>query len=138
MCRDVLKLYQLRLTNNNGSQIYIPSNRDQQQLDLLVNQQIGSLQLLTPSPECNEAAIPLICFYYFGLCDSSGEVLLPSATQCETVSNKTCAREFQMAVTTLGRNVLPQCEDLPPISQFNECAGKYYGYMSDRVCVYHT
>ena len=130
VCRDTLKMYQHCLTNNNGSQIYTPANGDQQQLEQQVTQLIGGLQFLTPSPECNETAIPFICFYYFGLCDSSGEILLPSATQCETVSNETCAREFQMAVTTLGSNALPQCENLPSTSQLNftECAGKYCRY----------
>ena len=86
---------------------------------------IAGLQTLTPSPECDEAAIPLICLFYFGLCDSGGELQLPSATQCETVSDTTCAREFQLATAILGSDALPGCDNLPTTSGFTFCASKY-------------
>ena len=126
VCRDTLQLHQQCLANSySGSEVYIPSDRDQQQLEQQVTLLIAGLQSLAPSPECSEAAIPLICLFYFGLCDSSGELQLPSATQCETVSNRTCAREFQLATAILSSDVLPQCENLPTTSGSTFCTSKY-------------
>jgi hypothetical protein len=129
VCRDTLQLHQQCLSNSySDSEVYVPSDRDQQQLEQQVALLIAGLQTLTPSPECSEAAIPLICLFYFGLCDSGGELQLPSATQCETVSNTTCAREFQLATAILGSDALPQCEILPTTSAFTLCASKYEQY----------
>ena len=139
VCRDALQMYQQCLTNSyNSSEVYIPSDGDQQQLEQQVNQLIAGLQFLTPSPECNEAATLLICLVYFGLCDSSGELQLPSATQCETVSRETCASEFRMATAILGSTsvTLPQCDTLPTTSESTLCTSKYDSYMLNKV--WHT
>ena len=62
--------------------------------------------------------MPFLCFYLFGLCDSSGQVQLPSSEQCEIFSSETCASEIE-TVTTLFGSFL-QCESLPINSV--ECA----------------
>ena len=71
------------------------------------------LNILDPSPECREAVEPFLCLYVFGLCDSSGELYLPSSGECETLTTETCAREWTMAVSLLGSDQLPQCNSLP-------------------------
>ena len=95
----------------NSSEIYIPSDRDQQQLEQQASQLMAGLQFINPSQECEEVAMPFLCFYFFGLCDSSGQVQLPSSEQCEVISSETCASEIE-TVTTLFGSFL-QCESLP-------------------------
>ena len=111
-CRAILQNYQGCLINGyNNSEIYIPSNRDQVQLEQQASQVMTGLQFLNPSQGCEEVAMPFLCFYFFGLCDSSGQVQLPSSEQCEMVSSETCANEIE-TVTTLFGSFL-QCESLP-------------------------
>ena len=97
-----------------SSEIYVRMSASQEILESQVSLLFNSLQLLNPSPECSEVAGPFLCFYYFGLCDSSGELYLPSTGECETITTQTCAREFQIAVGILGNASLPQCNTLLP------------------------
>ena len=119
VCRAILHDYQGCLTNGyNSSEIYIPSDRDQQQLEEQASQVMTGLQFRNPSQECEEVAMPFLCFYFFGLCDSSGQVQLPSFEQCELFSSETCASEIETVTTLFGSFV--QCESLPINSV--ECA----------------
>ena len=104
-----------------STEIYVRMSANQKILESQVNLLLNSLQL---SPECSEVAGPFLCFYYFGLCDSSGELYLPSAGECETITTQTCAREFQIAVSFLGNASLPQCNTLLPSE--TDCNGEYY------------
>ena len=85
-------------------------------------QLLTGLQLLTPTPECRAVVEPFLCLYIFGLCDSSGELYLPSSGECETLTTETCVREWMMAVSLLGGDQLPQCNSLPASSVV--CPGK--------------
>ena len=123
ICRDALQVHQGCLVESySGEDIFIPSDRDQQQIEIRVNQLVGGLQFVQPSPECQEAVLPLLCFYFFGLCDSSERLQLPSSEQCETVRSETCAREWEEAISFLGSGQLPECEFLPNTTS-TECAG---------------
>ena len=112
VCRTVLQNYQGCLTSDfTSSEIYIPADRDQEQLEQRVNLLVTGLQSINPSQECAEVAIPFLCFYLFGLCDSSGQVRLPSSQQCETISSETCASETETVMGVFSSFL--QCESLP-------------------------
>ena len=99
---------------NTSSEIHIAassSDRGQQ-----AQQFLTGLQILNPSPECREVVEPFLCLYVFGLCDSSGELYLPSSGECETLTTETCAREWTMAQSLLSSDQLPQCNSLPVTS----------------------
>ena len=115
-----------------STEIYVQMSASQEILESQVNFLLNSLQL---SPECSEVAGPFLCFYYFGLCDSSGELYLPSAGECETITTQTCAREFQIAVGILGdtSTSLPQCNTL--LLSETDCNGEYY---SIPLCFVHS
>ena len=51
-----------------------------------VQQLLNGLRFLNPTPECREVVEPFLCLYTFGLCDSSGELYLPSSGECETLT----------------------------------------------------
>ena len=104
-----------------SGEIYIrsTSNSDDTQKDLeerAIQLLRFGLPLLNPSPECEDVIEPFLCFYLFGLCDSSGELYLPSADECMSLMTDLCEREWEEAVDFLGPDVLPQCESLPEIS----------------------
>jgi len=83
------------------------------------------------SSECMQVAKPFLCLYMFGLC-RSGEELLPSPDQCETVRSSACAVEWQRTVAILGINQLPQCESLPSTSEeLNDCLREFKYYYCD-------
>ena len=65
----------------------------------------------SPSLECREAAIPLLCLHLFGLCDSSGVSLQPTSGQCRRVRDELCIEEWQSALSA-GAD-LPDCDNLP-------------------------
>ena len=64
-----------------------------------------------PSLECRAAAIPLLCMYLFGLCDSSGVNIQPTSGQCRNIRDNLCSVEWQTAIM-LGLD-LPECEIFP-------------------------
>ena len=115
ICRSALATRQKCISDRCGNtNIFVRTLASQERLESEVSSLLSRLQLLSPSPECSEVVGPFLCFYYFGLCDSSGELYLPSSGECETLTTETCAREFQIAVSFLGSANLPQCNTLSP------------------------
>ena len=95
---------------------------NQADLEQQVNQLLAGLQFLNPSTECENAALPFLCRFTFPLCDSSGDLYLPSSGECETLTTVTCAREWEEAVAFLGRERLPQCESLSERVESLQCS----------------
>ena len=123
VCRPHLEMLQSCLSDRSTSsdlEIYVSSTSGQ--LEQQAQQLLLGLQLLNPTPECREAVEPFLCLYVFGLCDSSGELYLPSSGECETLTTETCAREWTMAQFLLSSDQLPQCDTLPVTSVV--CNGK--------------
>ena len=121
VCRIHLATLQDCLPDSSiSSEIFVSSTSSEleQQAQLLM----FGLQSLNPTPECREVVEPFLCLYIFGLCDSSGELYLPSSGECETITTETCASEWTMAVSLLGSDQLPQCNSLPASSVV--CPGK--------------
>ena len=123
VCRDALNLYRGCLTNDStSSEIYIPADRNQKQLEEQARLAMAGLTILEPSPDCRVAITRFKCFYLFGLCDSSGQIQQSSSEQCETIRDEICAREFQTAISLVTDNTFPRCELLPSASV--ECTSK--------------
>ena len=113
VCKSALQSIQNCLPGRCGSSdVYIPYTGLQDQIEQQLTNLVGGLQLVNPSPDCQAAILPFLCSYYFGLCDSSDHLHAPSLQDCVLIANQTCAREFQIAVSVLGRENLPKCETL--------------------------
>ena len=113
VCRASLHSLQSCIPDRcNTTEIYIPSTGLQDQIEQQLSTLVGGLQLVNPSPDCQAAILPFLCSYYFGLCDSSDHLHAPALQDCVLIANQTCAREFQIAVSLLGRENLPKCETL--------------------------
>lgn len=106
------------MSDYSSTEIYIPSDRDQDQLEQRASLLVTGLQSLDPSQECEAVAMPFLCLYFFGLCDSNGQVQLPSSQECETITSETCASETETVMGVFSS--LLQCESLP--SNSIECA----------------
>ena len=111
VCRAHLEILQDCLPGrNDSSDIYVNSSNSE--MEHHVGQLLSGLNFLNPTPECREAVEPFLCLYVFGLCDSSGELYLPSSGECETLTTETCAREWTMVQSFLPNVQLPMCESL--------------------------
>ena len=62
--------------------------------------------------DCKAAALPFLCVYFFGLCDSTGKAHRPSSSQCTEISTGVCAREWTLASDFPGAT-LPDCSSFP-------------------------
>ena len=76
----------------------------------------GLPAFLTLSPRCDAVIEQFLCFYIFGLCDSSGKLYLPSSGECRMVTEETCGPELEQAmmfIAGIPDIQLPQCDTLP-------------------------
>ena len=123
LCKGTLQSYQNCQFPKNYSNAVIISSQEvtQDAREERVQTLLHGLQLLQPSVDCENVFQPFLCLYIFGLCDSSGELYLPSSGECRMVTEETCVLEFQTALRIVGPDVLPQCEDLPDAVM--ECTG---------------
>ncbi len=87
--------------------VYISSDVNQTATESQVMLIQGSLPFLNPSTECLDAVDPFFCLYYFGLCDSSGNLFQPSTETCVTISTDICQREWSIAANFI---TLPTCD----------------------------
>ncbi len=89
--------------------VYISSDVDQtatEDLVILIEKGLMS-PILSPSTECLDAVDPFLCLYYFGLCDSSGNLFEPSTETCVAISTDICQREWSIAENFV---TLPTCD----------------------------
>ena len=97
-----------------GSEVSVPQGRgNEEQAQLFIN---GLPNFLTVSPDCDAAIDQFLCFYIFGLCDSSGELYLPSSGKCRMVTEEICGPELEQAMMLIAGIPdiqLPQCDTLP-------------------------
>ena len=90
---------------DNGNNIEILKDEE-----IKVIQLQQGLQLIEASKSCTEEVIPFLCQYLYGLCSDSGHLIQPSSTQCETLQNSICQREWEVALQ-FGLE-LPNCNNL--------------------------
>ena len=131
-CREALLARQSRLDNPNGGnstgEVYIPLRGDQDVREQLASQILLGLQSSQANSlsQCQQTVVvPFLCSFLFGLCDSNGELYLPSSEECRVVTEDLCQSEFQLAMVLIANNTnlqLPQCEALPDTSL--DCSGK--------------
>ena len=106
---------------SNSSEIHVPLSKDQQEFaEEEVLSVISAVQLVTSN--CLEALAPFICYYYFGLCGSNGQVHLPSSELCEIIRDEICARDLKKIGMFV--ELQPVCHLLPNTTIFLECNGK--------------
>ncbi len=109
VCFDQLLSLQNCIPGREGSQmVYISSDVDQTATESQVMLIQGSLSFLGPSTECLDAVDPFLCLYYFGLCDSSGDLFEPSEEMCVAINTDICQREWSTAITF--GVTLPTCD----------------------------
>ena len=83
----------------------------QRNADAVTEILLHGLVFLDSSEDCREAVIPTICSHFFGLCDSSGVSLQPTAGQCREIRDELCVDEWNFALQA--KIDLPVCETLP-------------------------
>ena len=117
VCQEFLQRQQTCL-GVPSSGVSVPQGRGDEAQALLF---ITALpQFLTLSPGCDAVIEQFLCFYIFGLCDSStGELYLPSSEECRMVTEETCGPELEQAmmfIAGIPDIQLPQCDTLPDFS----------------------
>ena len=117
VCQEFLQRQQTCLgVPSNG--VLVPQGRGDEVLAQLF---ITALpQFLTLSLGCAAVIEQFLCYYIFGLCDSStGELYLPSSGECRMVTEETCGPELEQAmmfIAGIPDIQLPQCDTLPDIT----------------------
>ena len=108
ICRTALKgiLSSEMGCDSNGTLLVRQIDADSTARTLLLG-----LQIQNPSEKCMEAVIPTLCLHFFGLCDSSGVSLQPTAGQCREIRDELCVEEWNFALRA--KIELPICEKLP-------------------------
>ena len=71
--------------------------------------------LIEASQECVDALVPFMCQYLFPLCNTSGDLLLPSQEECLAISTGVCQSPWEIA-TQVAADQLPVCADLPQVN----------------------
>ena len=122
ICQGFLQQQQQTCLGVTGNGVSVPQGRgDEMQAQLFVT---GLPAFLTLSPGCDAVIEQFLCFYIFGLCDSSGELYLPSSGECRMVTEETCGPELEQAmmlIAGLPGIQLPQCNSLPDVD--SRCLG---------------
>jgi hypothetical protein len=94
---------------------------DQETGEGTARQLMDGIAFLSPSEQCVEALVPFACLFVFQLCDSKGHLHTVLRKDCLELRDDICAAEWNQAVTFLGNEILPVCEDLP--NRMDECIG---------------
>ena len=68
--------------------------------------------------ECVDAFFPFMCQYLFPLCNTSGDLLLPSQEECLAISTGVCQVEWDL-LSRVAADYLPICADLPQGTSIN-------------------
>lgn len=135
-CTDILLRYQSCIPSLAGSSdIHIVNGDQQEELDELVDFILSGLFVIGASEDCISAAVPILCLYYFGLCDGGGRQQHLSKSTCNAVTTDACAEEIKKALIFLDPAVFPSCDILPETTFESHCNGKctivpiciYYG-----------
>lgn len=96
---------------NNGPDILIPSDIDQDIVGIKAEQLFILIQILNPSKDCLKAFRSFICLHLFGVCDGNGHIVQPSYEDCIQLTTDTCVQEVQDINRLFGPEYLPQCVD---------------------------
>ena len=85
----------------NSSEIHVPLAKDQLKIaEEQVLSAINTVEMVNLSQKCMEAFSVFTCFYYFGLCDSNGQLNLSLSEQCEITRNESCTRTWLLSNIT--------------------------------------
>lgn len=112
-------------TRGSGEIFISTQDLEQSEVESNVAFFLMALNTLSPSETCKRAVEPLLCLFFFPLCDANGMPRLPSLEECATVRDEMCMQEWQTAATVLGAEQLPQCDSLPEATISIDCRGKF-------------
>ena len=89
LCREILEMIRNCIQDFTPTdQLFIQSDQSETVRPLL-----NTLNTFG-SDDCKAIAVPFLCVYFFGLCDSSGKAYRPSSSQCTIeISVLECALE---------------------------------------------
>ena len=100
--------------------MYVPSGIDQNRAESMANLLVGSLSLLSASPECATAIKPFMCLYLFGSCDSDNQLRQVSQANCVRLRDDVCAGPWE-TISMVREGVLPDCRNFR--EQDVQCSG---------------
>lgn len=114
-CEDELLAYQRCIPSRaDSSDVYILNGDIQDEVEKTAKGLQLGFTVLEATQECKEAALPLLCLFFFGLCDDQGKDYLPSRNQCIALESGVCAAEFKKAMNFPSIQAqLPICDRLP-------------------------
>ena len=98
----------------NDSDVFIPSDVDQEMREEQAQLLFTELQLLSPSEECEREFKSFWCLLLFGMCDGNGQRRLPSRDHCIQLQTDTCADVLPLPdyiMNALGFNTNPIVQD---------------------------
>ena len=132
VCLSVLKELQATVTLDttdisNATDVYIASGVDQTHNEQFLNFVVDAIEFGSTfsSQKCVDAFLPFMCQYLFPLCNTSGDLLLPSQEECLAISTGVCQVEWDL-LSRVAADYLPICADLPR-STDNSITGKLTG-----------
>ena len=109
VCRQELKSLSSCLPSYNADDSVVVQSDQSQTVGPLLN----ALNAFA-SDDCKAVALPFLCVYFFGLCDSTGKAYRPSSSQCTEISTGVCAREWTLASNSeFPGATLPDCSSFP-------------------------
>lgn len=107
------------------SDIYVSPSINQEEVENTAHRLTDGLALIGASEDCRIVAMPFLCLYLFGLCDSGTTTAnKSSASACLHISTEVCAREWQISSALVP---LPVCTELPDRAPLR-CSGEYLIY----------
>ena len=119
MCLSFLKELQASVTldttdSSNATDVYIASGVDQIENEQFLNFVVDAIEFGSTfsSQECVDAFLPFMCQYLFPLCNTSGDLLLPSQEECLAISTGVCQAEWDL-LSRVAADYIPHCADLP-------------------------
>ena len=124
VCLSELTRWQQCFTPQSNAKVYVPTDIDQQGAEDTANTLLRNLPFLSPSTECLSAIRPFLCLYLFGSCDSNNQSHQVTQTDCATLRDDVCVREWALAEGIVD---LPICDEL--FKEEEECQGIYAPFL---------
>ena len=102
VCKNSIQMYQQCFGEGcNSSEIHVPLTKDQLKIaEEKVLSALNRAEMMNLSQTYMEDFSSFICLYYFGQCDSNGQLNFSSSEECEIIRNETCTGKWLLPNTT--------------------------------------
>ena len=133
ICRQALLSRQSCIDNSSTGnsevgEVYISALGKQAVLEQLASRLFLGLQSLPADTQCQLAVLlPFLCSVMFVLCDSNGNLNLPSSGECIAITEFINEQELLLDLVSISNGAgvqLPHCESLPDFTR--DCSGNPY------------